>query len=200
MKSRYVIVSALREFFCAILVAAGGTLFAQDVNQADINTTRKKTAAFFNLSPLKCSIMTAGYANNIINNRLNEIELLKLIPLAEINRRTGQAGFNPKCSTKKCAQKLGKLLKADLAIYGSITSVTVTKEEKLGDSGADKYLIRTKNSQYHIIQITLIDIQTSTVLSQIEERIGMGDMQTLAYKIKKTFEKHILPNSISLKK
>jgi len=168
-----------------LFIITASTLYARQ-NQVSVvvnddNVTRKNPVisqtndsstvptAFFNLKLKNCDPETGTMINDGIRKQLQDIKYLNLVSPDEMSRVLDKKDIAV-CSDKDCAIKLGRKLKAQRAIVGSITKEIRATKEEMGKEGEYKYIYEVKTHEMYVIRIELIDVPEKGMLAQLSEK------------------------------
>jgi hypothetical protein len=144
---------------------------------------------FIELTRVNCPDTIGSTINNGIRDRLKRVPHCYLVPDDEI-RTKGLADISD-CHEKKCAVKFAKQLDCKKALIGSITRVTRSKREQMGDEGEFKYLYEVKPYDVFIIKLDLIDASENSITASFTERAKKNEvnakLDSLAARLKGYF-------------
>jgi hypothetical protein len=129
---------------------------------------------FLDLKRVNCPDTISSMVYEGIQARLKRIPYCYIIQNDEINSRGIKDISN--CQDRECAVKHAKQLDCKKAIIGSITRVTRSMREQLGDEGEYKYIYEVKPYDVFIIKIDLIDVPKGSIDVEFREKAKKNEI------------------------
>jgi hypothetical protein len=136
---------------------------------ADLISGRGQNTAFFNLAPINCEKEFGEKTSSALRSRLPAIDNLYLVSTGFMKAELGKKADTITCQNDQCAVSLGRRLRCQRVIIGSIKRLTKEETELKGDTGQDKYLYLVKNKYTYLIQVSLIDSENKSVVARLDE-------------------------------
>ncbi len=151
---------------------------------------------FLNMATPGVAPKMAEHINKKIIGGLRQTPFLTLLPIEE--RAADQVGAPlHNCQNRECALENGRLYAADRVIVGSITMRKKQTVTPLGRENEEQYLLRRIQSEYYSITIEIIDMNDSSTIALIHEKMPAADLDGGIEKLLTAIARYYQPKKIS---
>jgi hypothetical protein len=189
------------------IAAAGYEQFSRTVSFTNSSADKDLITDKIRLKRKTGKEPVTGYTTLITALKLIDCEESKSLPVREtLEKRIGilPDGINygrnissyTVCGDAQCAMLDGKTVKADFAVFGTVTKTKQTAMKTLGDKGEDQYLAKRVSETVYILELNLIDIASEKILLTFKRTTGNPDsLKSLAVEFIKKAEKFYIPGN-----